>query len=292
MLDIDRSTIRDGILVHNDSKYSENPNDVKGRHEHWFNEGSSIRKRNGIYYLVYAQGGRHGRGCCACLAYATSTSPMGPFTYRGVIIDNYGSGTNLVNNHGCIAEIDHKWYVFYHRPTHATSSMRKACVEPIRFNPDGTIPEVEMTTQGVGGPIDPLDRMDAARACLMSGNVRVTERRMAAGATVEELSCVRDGDTATWRYFDFNGKGAKRFVCKTWGKNKGANIEIHLDKADGTLIGTCNLTSNTGEVAYGIHATAVKSVKGVHALVFVFRGAPGQDLLNLEWFAFEGNPSK
>jgi len=72
MLDIDRSTIRDGVIIHRNGKYIEGPA-AATTNEHWFNEGSSVRKRNGIYYYVYAQGGRHTRGCCACLAYATST---------------------------------------------------------------------------------------------------------------------------------------------------------------------------------------------------------------------------
>ena len=41
----------------------------------------------------------------------------------------------------------------------------------------GTINEVEMTTQGCGGPINPLLRMDAARACLLSGHTTVVVRR-------------------------------------------------------------------------------------------------------------------
>ncbi len=57
--------------------------------EHNFHEGSSMRKHNGIYYFVYADTGRHGERP-TCLGYATSTSPLGPFIYRGVIIDNYG----------------------------------------------------------------------------------------------------------------------------------------------------------------------------------------------------------
>ena len=112
-----------------------------------------VRLRNGIYYFVYGSHSQHGESNCATLDYATSISPLGPYTYRGVIIDNWGSGRNLVNNHGCIVEINGQWYIAYHRPTHATATgtMRKACLEPITFNPDGTIPEVEMTTQGIGG---------------------------------------------------------------------------------------------------------------------------------------------
>ena len=47
---------------------------------------SSMRKRNGIYYYVYPCVYRDKK--LTYLAYATSKSPLGPFTYQGVIIDN------------------------------------------------------------------------------------------------------------------------------------------------------------------------------------------------------------
>lgn len=258
---------------------------------HAFNEASSVRKRNGIYYYVYGGHQRHGESNCATLNYATATSPLGPYTFRGVIIDNWGSGKDLVNNHGCIAKIDDRWYVFYHRPTHGSSTMRKACMEPITFNADGTINEVEMTTQGAGGFINPLRRMDAARACLMSGNLLVTVRRPGNDVPVEYLAEIKDGDCAFWKYFDFTGKKVNRFTCKIWGKNLAGKIEIHLDNRDGRLIGTCDIEPMKDEVAYSIHKTDVKSVIGKHALVLVFKAINPEeknlDLLNLEWFIFE-----
>ena len=260
---------------------------------HFFNEGSSVRKRNGIYYLVYGSHSRHGESNCATLDYATATSPLGPYTYRGVIIDNWGSDRNLVNNHGCITEIDGQWYIAYHRPTHATATgtMRKACLEPITFNPDGTIPEVEMTTQGIGGPISPFYRMDAARACLLSGNVMVSVRRPDNDIPVEYLAGIRDGDHAYWKYYDFTSTDADRFICKTWGKNRAAKIEIRLDGPEGELLGVCDLTPMEGEVAYAVHETKIKPVTGKHALVLVFKAVEpadteDEDLMNLEWFTF------
>ena len=258
---------------------------------HFFNEGSSVRKRNGIYYFVYGSHSQHGESNCATLDYATSTSPLGPYTYRGVIIDNWGSGRNLVNNHGCITEINGQWYIAYHRPTHASATMRKACLEPITFNPDGTIPKVEMTTQGIGGPISPLYRMDAARACLMSGNVMVSVRRPVNDIPVEYLAAIRDGDHAYWKYYDFIGSDVNHFICKTWDKNKAAKIEIRLDSPDGELIGTCEIAPMQGETAYAIHETKIKPVIGKHALVLVFKAVGAEtseeNLLNLEWFVFE-----
>lgn len=83
---------------------------------HAFNEASSVRKRNGIYYYIYGGHQRHGESNCATLNYATATSPFGPYTYRGVIIDNWKSNKAVVNNHGSIIEINGQWYIFYHRP--------------------------------------------------------------------------------------------------------------------------------------------------------------------------------
>lgn len=256
-----------------------------------FNEGSSVRKRNGIYYYVYDSHIRHGETNCATICYATATSVFGPYTYRGVIIDNWGSGKNLVNNHGCIQEINGQWYVFYHRPTHGGPTMRKACMEPIHFNKDGSIDEVEMTTQGAGGLINPLQRMDAARACSMSGNVMVTVRTPANDIPVEYLAAIKNGDCAYWKYFDFTNKNAVKFICKTYGNNLEATIEIHLDKPTGELIGTVPLPAMKDETAYTIHSTPVKRISGKHAVVLVFKAKKAadmnKDLLNMEWFEFD-----
>lgn len=267
--------IKDGLVTYN---------------EHHFNEGSSVRKRNGIYYFVYGGHGRHGHSNCATLEYATSRSPLGPYTYQGVIVDNFGSGRNLVNNHGCITCVNGRWYIAYHRPTHASSTMRKACLEPIEFLPDGRIKEVEMTTQGVGGPMNPGLRMEAYRACLLTGNVKPVVRRPANDVPIEYLTEINDGDSFTYRYYDFDAGRPMRFRCKTYGESKGCDIEIRLDSIGGPLMGVCSIAPNTGETAYDIHACPVKAPRGVHAIVLVARGgASGQkeNLMNLDWFTFE-----
>lgn len=258
---------------------------------HAFNEASSVRKRNGIYYYIYGGHQRHGETNCATLNYATATSPFGPYTYKGVIIDNYHSNKAVVNNHGSIVEINGQWYIFYHRPTHGWANMRKVCAEPIRFNADGTIDEVMMTTQGIGGPIDPKLRMDAARACELKGHLMIKVRRPAHDIPVEYLSEIRNNDVAHWRYFDFGRKGVCQFTCKTTGPCQAGHIELHIDTPEGPIIGTCRIQPQSGEVAYAFHSTAVTEVSGVHALVMVFKGDQpenkDQNLMNLEWFQFK-----
>jgi arabinoxylan arabinofuranohydrolase len=284
-------SIRDGLIRNKNSPWSEDTAVAEKNGEFWFHEGASIRKRNGVYYLLYAQHGRHGHGC-TCLAYATAPSPTGPFRYRGVVIDSFGCAPNLWNNHGSITEINGRWYVFYHRPTHAdpTGTMRKACVEPITFNADGSIDEVLPTTGGVDGPLDPRDRMDAARACLLSGNVRVEERRPKTDAVVDVLAKVRAGDTATWRFFDFDKAKVTRFTCRTRDTSRAAKIEIHLDRADGELLGMCDLPASRPSVGYSIATTSLsKTPTGKHALVLVAKSdeSAKTDLFDLEWIAFD-----
>lgn len=44
------------------------------------------------------------------LNYATSNSPLGPWTYQGVYLEPTGCDTS----HGSIAEYNGEWYAFYH----------------------------------------------------------------------------------------------------------------------------------------------------------------------------------
>ena len=105
--------------------------------EHHFHEGIQAFKHNGTYYLTFADISR--RGMPTCIGYATSDCVTGPYKYRGVIIDNFGCDPAVWNNHGSVVCFKDQWYVFYHRSSWGSNTMRKSCVEPIEILPDGTI---------------------------------------------------------------------------------------------------------------------------------------------------------
>ena len=110
-----------------------------------FHEGISIRKRNGIYYLVYADSSR---GRPTCLGYAMSDKPLGPlYEKKGLSLIIQDVIRQAGTNHGSIEEYQGKWYVFYHRSSHNSEFSRRVCVEEIFFEEDGTIREVLMTSQ-------------------------------------------------------------------------------------------------------------------------------------------------
>lgn len=264
MKSIDKASVQYNILTEN---------------EHYFHEGIQVFKRKGIYYLVYAHIGR--RGMPTCLGYAMSRSVMGPYEYKGVIVDNYGSDPRVWNNHGSLAEIDGQWYVFYHRATNGVDCMRKACVEPVTFNEDGTINEVEMTTSGAAGPLNPFEVMEAERACYLTGNVRVVTDE---GGN-ETLDKVEHWNTAAYKYFDFTRPPRK--VTLRVVPQQGGRISIYANTLSRPQLASIKIPAGDGYTPMILTAEVKSDLQGVHPLFMRFSGEEGKTLFKVDWFCFE-----
>lgn len=266
MTELDASTVRDSVLTEK---------------EHYFHEGAFMTKRNGIYYLVYADLSR--AGMPTCLGYATSDQPTGPYHYRGVIIDNDHCDPANWNNHGSIVEFNGQWYVFYHRATHNSNMMRRACVEPIEFRDDGAIPEVEMTSQGAGLPLDAKAEIDAARACVLLGKVHVE----LAGPGNEVLAKITHEDRAGFKYINF-GQTTNQIILKVKPGLSDGTISVRRDMPWGPKLADVPVPAGNDGVFISI-AQKITPVSGVHALWLNFYSQqPHQKLdLALDSFWFE-----
>lgn len=255
--------------------------------EHGFHEGASVRKRNGVYYLVYAD---ISRGRPTALGYATADHPLGPFAKRGIIVDNAGCDPQTWNNHGSIEEVGGRWYVFYHRSSHASRYSRRMCIEPIEFNADGTISEVEMTTGGASGVIDARTRLEASRACLLRGSARaVRVESMPGGGEADVLSQIADGDAACYRYLGFNGE--RRVEVEAASRAYGGVLEIVLDDPDAEPVGRCEIRPTGGWTSFERFGCELPPVTGEHAVWLRFsRGGHGGQgrLFDLRAFSFGG----
>ncbi len=81
-----------------------------------FFEAAWLFKRNGTYYLAYAGNDTRPQDGCtpavyhACIAYGTASSPMGPWTYSGVVLPPVSSTTS----HPGFIAFKGKWYITYH----------------------------------------------------------------------------------------------------------------------------------------------------------------------------------
>lgn len=101
-------------------------------------EGPWVFERNGIYYLSFP----HVENKTERLEYATGSSPMGPFTMKGVIMDEHASG--CWTNHHSVVEYKDQWYLFYHHNDLSPQfdKNRSVRMDPLYFNPDGSIQKV------------------------------------------------------------------------------------------------------------------------------------------------------
>jgi Glycosyl hydrolases family 43 len=81
-----------------------------------FFEAAWLFRRGDTYYMVYADNQAGPNSPCtpavyhACIAYGTSNSPLGPWTYQGVILDPVSSTTS----HPGVIEFKGQWYLVYH----------------------------------------------------------------------------------------------------------------------------------------------------------------------------------
>ena len=100
-----------------------------------FFEASWLHKHNGTYYFSYSTGDTH------FIMYATGTSPYGPFTVRGKILEPVLGWTN----HHSIVEFKGKWYLFYHdsQLSGGQTHLRNIKVTELKHQPDGTIATID-----------------------------------------------------------------------------------------------------------------------------------------------------
>ena len=223
---------------------------------HRFFEACSPRRINGTYYLIYSPQ----RG--SCLDYATSDSPTGPFAYRGTIIDN-GIDFPGGNDHGSVCCVNGQWYIFYHRMTNGTIMSRRGCVERIEILPDGTIPQVEMTSLGFEESLNPYDFTQADTACVLKGGCYITETSVFERPIVN----VTDGCVMGWKYFDFGEDFASKTMqirLKLRGTGSRGRVHVRLDSEDGEELGTVDFAEDSGTAG-----ARIKAATGRHAVFLV-----------------------
>ena len=233
--------------------------------EQRFYEASSPRKIGDTYYIIYSP--RKG----SLLAYATSDSPKGPFTYRGTIIANgvdYPGG----NNHGSLVKLKDQWYIFYHRMTNNSIFSRRACVEKVEILPDGTIPEVEMTSLGFEESLSPYRPVKAEIACVLTGGCFVTEKDLFK-RTVAQIT---DGCVIGYKYFDFGEDYSSKtmeLAVKVTGMGCKGLLHVFIDGYKTDADEVTEITGDAGENVSTEEVVEYSSITG---------GTPGTEIGTVE----------
>ena len=236
-------------------------------------EGPFVFEREGKFYLTYPWV----QDRTESLVYAMADSPLGPFEYKGKIMEK--SLSECWTNHHSFVEYQGQWYLFYHHNDYSPDfdKNRSVRIDKVRFNPDGTIEQVTPTYRGVG--VTPAsDRIQMDR---YSGIYHVA-------AGIDFLNpakpfdgwFVRLGRPGTWVRYDEIDFGETSPEAVTFRYRAPENAEVSAPLSDEESLGTFLLPASEDwtEVTLPVTGTAT----GLRNLkLLVLRGSA-----DIDWVSF------
>ena len=273
--------------------------DRNKKYKDMYTEGPWIMKKpvGSGYYLLYAAGGvpEH-------LAYSESPTPTGPWTYKGTIMPEGGTGS--FTNHCGYERFKGHDYFFYHtgKLPGGGGFGRSVAVEEFKFNDDGSFPTIQPTAEGVKpiAEFNPFRKVEAETMAFSKGIK--TEQNDQVGVYVTDI---HNGDYIKLQNVTFGNKVPRTFKARVASGLRGGQIEIRLDSIGGRLLGTLNVPGTGGweqwqTLNLDLDFSTItdlnspkRTIAGVTLpktadLYFVFKGRKGPKLFNFDWWEMQG----
>lgn len=245
-------------------------------------EDSGINKINGKYVYSYctnwASGKKDGVGT-AVIAYMTSDSPMGSYTYVGTVLPNPSNLGGGGNNHHSIFEFNGELYIAYH--TRSVDSQvfgesrnyRSTHIDKLTVNEDGIINKGTPTMTGVEqlGNFNPYQTVQAENIFRQYG-INVS----GLGNTVVNAS---SGSFIGVKGADFS-KGLSTITVRAKAESD-TKIDVRVGSERGTVIGTIDVKASED---FQDFTGNFEGLSGTRDLYFTFNGNVVLD----SWTAAEG----
>jgi hypothetical protein len=238
-------------------------------------EGPFEFERDGIYYFTYP----HVANKIERLEYATSSSPMGPFKWAGVILDESASGCWTV--HHSILDYQGQWYLFYHdRDLSPDFDKRRSIrADKLYFNADGTIQKVIPTLRGVG-LVPATSEIQIDRYSAKGEGVAISFLEDVNPHAGWKTSFSAEKSWVRFNEVDFARGAQKSVEVRAKSSGKGA-LEIREDKPDGPLLGRVKVGKGSD---WKVSRVAAKHLPaGVHDL---FISQAGAEPVEVDWISF------
>lgn len=247
-----------------------------------FKEGPFVFKREGKYYFTFPWV----RNETETLAYAMSDSPLGPYEFKGLIMEE--SPTGCWTNHHSLVEWNGQWYLFYHHNDYSPDfdKNRSVRIDSVRFNPDGTIVQVIPTLRGVGVS-NARDRVQIDRYSDISpksASIDYINRANPFEGWKTVMS--RRGGWVRYNKVDFGQKPVTHVTVRVKAP-KGGTLSVYADDMNkNSLISTIKLpvTKDWREVQTAINGQAPLNL---HDLFVQLGGGAN---VEIDWIGFDALP--
>ncbi len=237
-------------------------------------EGPWLFERKGTYYLTYP----HVANNTERLEYATADTPMGPFTHRGVIMDE--SPTGVWTNHHSIVEFKDQWYLFYHHADYSPDfdKLRSIRADSLFFEDNGAIQKVEPSFRGVG-LIKASEKIQIDRYSEKSENASLAFNNPE--KPFEGWHIILDG-AGSW--VSFNSvemvKELDELEIKFSAEEKGL-LEVRLDSMNGPLLAEMEFSETSEFEKEDIDVEKLES--GQHDLFLILK----RGKIKVDWLEFD-----
>lgn len=270
----------------NDDMISYSGEIMKFPHITEYQEGPWFYRRNDKYYLAFAS------TCCPeGIGYAMSDSPLGPWEYKGHIMDHTPRSNG---NHPGIIDYKGKSYCFglnydvFRMSESRHAERRSVSAAEMEYNPDGTIRQLPYfleCTLTQTEPFNPYRKVEAETMAWGYGLKTKPKNPWGPEKWNQLVDGIDDGEYILVKGVDF-GKGAKEFEVMASAHLYGGDLEIHVDSPDGPVAGKLTIGNTKSELRS--FTTPVKNLSGVHDLYLVFKGNNKQNknLFNLDCWQF------
>jgi hypothetical protein len=239
-----------------------------------------------LYYFTYADNFTQPSGGDNRMRYATSTSPLGPWTYRGVFMNP----TDSFCAHGSVVQYKGNWYVFYFTSNISGNDwLRSIAVDQLYFNADGTIQTVVPTTTGapaVGPPpvADPNAIIYEAENAVITGAVAADDASASGSRAVQNLHVA----SSTVQLNNVNGgNGGRAELDFRYATAETSKFRLTVNGIDYSFI---NALSTAGWSSYSGDATfTVPLNAGTNNTIIVTGGFGGVNLDYVKVSSFNDN---
>ncbi len=237
-------------------------------------EGPFVFERNGIYYLTYP----HVENKTERLEYAISDNPLGPFTVKGVIMDEWANG--CWTNHHSILKFEGQWYLFYHHNDLSPDfdKARSICADSLFFDTDGSILKVTPTFRGIGSQ-KATEAIHPDRYSLKSDGVNIAFNDTL--DTFKGWHAVLGMEEQWIQYNSVNLRQGLRQVIWKVRSPLGGKIEVRLDGTSGSIIST--LVIPEGSSWQELKSPIYGYESGIHNIAIISKG----NSVDLDWLRFE-----
>ncbi|CAB4538567.1 unannotated protein [freshwater metagenome] len=169
--------------------------------------------------------------------------------------------------------------------TTTTTTVPRTTIPPTTVPPT-IVPPTTTTTLPATPVRSALSRIEAESFDAQSGVA--TEATTDTGGG-QNIGWIANGDSVTYRNLDFGSSGVSGVTARV-ASGAAAGVagtaELHLDAANGPIVGALSLTPTGGWQAWATKSATVTGAVGVHDLVAVFRSTQPADFTNLNWLSF------